>query len=154
MTQLRPNLTFDLACRLVLRAPGWAAMAGLLVSATGCAAPNTVSATAKPLQTTTARTCPDWSQPDAMNFNNVPPSNFGCATATDLKLMVANQRDLVRGTPAGPADADFAARAVELYRSGEVSKSLDVQSTAASSGSTASSGGSGSGGASASGGGS
>jgi type IV pilus biogenesis protein CpaD/CtpE len=28
--------------------------------------------------------CPDWSAPEAGDFTNTPPSNFGCATTTNL----------------------------------------------------------------------
>lgn len=69
--------------------------------------------------------CPDRSKPEADDFTNTPPSNFGCATVTDLGLMVANPADLVRGEPAGGADGDFLARGVELYQSGAIGKSLE-----------------------------
>jgi pilus assembly protein CpaD len=72
----------------------------------------------------TAPQCPDWSKPEGDDFTNTPPSNYGCATASNLGLMVANPADLVRGTPGGPADADFVARGIQRYRSGEISKSL------------------------------
>lgn len=73
--------------------------------------------------------CPDRSKPEADGFTNTAPSNFGCATATDLGLMVANPADLIRGEPAGPADGDFLARGVELYRSGAIGRSLDSGSS-------------------------
>jgi len=72
----------------------------------------------------TSPVCPDWSKPEADDYTNTPPSNFGCATASNLGLMVANPADLVHGTPIGPGDADFAARSIQRYRSGEVAKSL------------------------------
>lgn len=68
--------------------------------------------------------CPDWRKPEAIDYTNTPPSNFGCATMTNLDLMVANPGDLVRGTPGGAADADFASRGIQRYRAGEISKSL------------------------------
>jgi pilus assembly protein CpaD len=68
--------------------------------------------------------CPDRSKPEPDDFTNTVESNYGCATATNLGLMVANPGDLVHGTVAGPADADFAARGVQLYRSGGISKTL------------------------------
>jgi len=68
--------------------------------------------------------CPDWRKPEAADFTNTPTSNFGCATVTDLGLMVADPSELVHGSPAGAADGEFAARAVELYRSGALSKSI------------------------------
>jgi pilus assembly protein CpaD len=72
--------------------------------------------------------CPDWSAPDAASFSNGPDSNFGCATATNLALMAAFPRDLAQGAPSGGADATFAARGVELYRAGALSKSLSAAS--------------------------
>ncbi|HLI13327.1 MAG TPA: CpaD family pilus assembly lipoprotein [Alphaproteobacteria bacterium] len=68
--------------------------------------------------------CPDWRKPEADDYTNTPTSNYGCATATDLGMMVANPGDLVNGTPISPGDADFAARGIERYRSGEISKSI------------------------------
>lgn len=68
--------------------------------------------------------CPDRSKPEGDDFSNTVQSNYGCATATNLGLMVANPRDLLSGTPAGPADADFAARGVQQYRAGEISKTI------------------------------
>jgi pilus assembly protein CpaD len=72
----------------------------------------------------TGPACPDYSKPEADDFNNSPVSNHGCATTANLGLMVANPADLVRGTTAGPADGEFAARGVERYRKGEIAKSL------------------------------
>ena len=48
--------------------------------------------------------CPNWSQPRANDFTNALPSNFGCATATNLGLMVASPGDLTSGRQLGPAD--------------------------------------------------
>lgn len=68
--------------------------------------------------------CPDRRTPEADNFRNTPSSNYSCATVTNLGLMVANPGDLLRGDTPGPADGDFAARGVQLYRDGTMSKSL------------------------------
>jgi hypothetical protein len=48
--------------------------------------------------------------------------------------MVANPGDLVHGTPVGPADGDFATRGVQLYRQGEIPKTLAPATTSASGG--------------------
>ena len=87
--------------------------------------------------------CPDRSKPEADDFANTPPSNFGCANVTDLGLMVANPADLLQGAPAGPADADFLARGVERYRSGQIEKSLPSESAHGSGGNSSSAGGNG-----------
>jgi pilus assembly protein CpaD len=85
--------------------------------------------------------CPDWSKPEADEPTNSPSSDFGCANETSLALMVANPRDLLRGTPAPGADGEALARGVMLYRSGAVSKSLASTSGATSSGAGAGGGG-------------
>lgn len=72
----------------------------------------------------TGPNCPDRRKPESDDFSNTTQSNYGCASATNLGLMVANPGDLVRGTPAGPADAEFNARGIQNYRAGTVSKSL------------------------------
>ena len=63
--------------------------------------------------------CPDWSKPADGDPNNRPSSNFGCATATNLGLMLANPGDLVRGRRPGPADGVAGARLYRAYRDGE-----------------------------------
>jgi pilus assembly protein CpaD len=65
--------------------------------------------------------CPDWSDAPA-RVTNLPSSNFGCATASNLGLMVADPRDLVSGRVPGAADAAVAARSVQAYRQGKPSR--------------------------------
>lgn len=86
--------------------------------------------------------CPDWRHPTNPDFNNQPSGNFGCATQTNLGLMVANPRDLVDGKSLGTTDAENAAKAVQNYREGKV-KELESVSTGSSNGSSGSSGNSG-----------
>lgn len=62
--------------------------------------------------------CPDWSKRAEQDFQNTPSSNFGCATATNIGMMVANPGDLLRGRGSLSPDTDFATRAVRLYRAG------------------------------------
>jgi pilus assembly protein CpaD len=64
--------------------------------------------------------CPNWSQPRANDFTNAPPSNFGCATAVNLGLMVANPGDLVGGRHLALADGKPAAAAVDRYLNDQV----------------------------------
>ncbi|MGH6967759.1 MAG: CpaD family pilus assembly lipoprotein [Stellaceae bacterium] len=68
--------------------------------------------------------CPNWTVIGPYDPSNVPMSNLGCATRTDLYLMVADPRDLVAGQPQGPADAAPSIAAVETYRTGKPSPSL------------------------------
>jgi pilus assembly protein CpaD len=64
--------------------------------------------------------CPNWSKNPPLDYTNVHPSNFGCATATNLAHMVASPADLVEGRPLGLADAIPAAAAVQRYQSDKV----------------------------------
>jgi pilus assembly protein CpaD len=59
--------------------------------------------------------CPNWSQGPASDFTNARSSNFGCATATNLGLMVANPADLVAGRELAHADGTPAVSAVTRY---------------------------------------
>lgn len=63
--------------------------------------------------------CPDWSKPADGDPANVPSSNFGCATATNLVRMVVDPGTLVRGRAPGPADGEALAGGIEAYRKGE-----------------------------------
>lgn len=64
--------------------------------------------------------CPRWGDPGRPDFDNRPLANLGCATATNLGLMVADPRDLVRGRALGPADGTREAEAVVRYRQDKV----------------------------------
>lgn len=66
--------------------------------------------------------CPDWSKPaaGAGDFTNTHSSNFGCAAAVNLGLMIAQPADLVEPRQVGPTDARVAAAAVNAYRAGKV----------------------------------
>lgn len=67
----------------------------------------------------TPPSCPDWTKSPLENHENAVASNFGCATVTNLGLMVADPRDLVVGRPLGPEEGDPALLAVERYRAGK-----------------------------------
>jgi len=62
--------------------------------------------------------CPDWSG-ERFTYNNTPTSNFGCATATNLGLMVARPGDLIQGRSMGHADGEYTATSINRYRKGE-----------------------------------
>jgi pilus assembly protein CpaD len=64
--------------------------------------------------------CPDWSKQSGFDPYNLPMSNIGCATATNLAQMVADPADLVQGRSLGPADATREAEAIVRYRTDEV----------------------------------
>ena len=67
--------------------------------------------------------CPDWRQDSSPNYANATTSNFGCAHATNLGLMVANPKDLVVGQTYDGPHAAVAAKAVNKYMSGGKKKS-------------------------------
>jgi pilus assembly protein CpaD len=64
--------------------------------------------------------CPNWTQTPEGGHDNAVSSNFGCASMTNLSLMVADPRDLVIGRTLGPAEAAQAGLAVQRYRDGKV----------------------------------
>jgi pilus assembly protein CpaD len=87
--------------------------------------------------------CPNWSKPPGGDPTNTVGSNFGCATTTNLGLMIANPRDLLIGRKPGPADAEPALRAIQNYRSGNpivLPNNGQAQSGAANNGPGASAG--------------
>jgi pilus assembly protein CpaD len=63
----------------------------------------------------TLPTCPNWSQSLRYEFTNAFTSNYGCANATNLGLMVASPADLVSGRPFTGTAAQPAADAVKRY---------------------------------------
>jgi pilus assembly protein CpaD len=63
----------------------------------------------------TLPTCPNWSQSLSADFTNAFTSNYGCANAINLGLMVASPADLVSGRSLTGADAQLAAEAVKRY---------------------------------------
>ncbi|HEX2114628.1 MAG TPA: CpaD family pilus assembly lipoprotein [Alphaproteobacteria bacterium] len=62
--------------------------------------------------------CPNWSRRPDEDFGNAPSSHIGCATATNLGLMIADPGELLIGQPTSPADGELAASRVEAYRKG------------------------------------
>jgi len=64
--------------------------------------------------------CPDWRKPSEDDPSNTPSSNLGCASVTNLGLMVADPHDLVSGKPRAPADADQNDYAIQRYRQGYI----------------------------------
>ena len=64
--------------------------------------------------------CPNWSKPSHSDFDNQPSSNFGCATESNLGMMVANPSDLAGGLALGPTAGEPAAAAVNRYLNDKV----------------------------------
>ncbi|MGI9510341.1 MAG: CpaD family pilus assembly lipoprotein [Geminicoccaceae bacterium] len=63
--------------------------------------------------------CPDWSRRTGVDYANQPHTNFGCATETNLGLMIADPRDLVKGRTLAPADGVHQAEGIVRYREGQ-----------------------------------
>jgi pilus assembly protein CpaD len=59
--------------------------------------------------------CPNWSQSLSYDFTNAFTSNYGCANATNLGLMVASPADLVSGRPMTGTQAQVAVNAMQRY---------------------------------------
>ena len=64
--------------------------------------------------------CPDWSRTAQLDLTNAHASNWGCATAVNLGMMVASPGDLAEGRPVGQPDAYPAVSAVNRYRTDKV----------------------------------
>jgi pilus assembly protein CpaD len=64
--------------------------------------------------------CPNWSQSLSADFTNAFTSNYGCANATNLGLMVASPADLVSGRTLAPPDGQPAVMAVQRYLNDKV----------------------------------
>ncbi len=63
--------------------------------------------------------CPDFTSRAGRTFDNRPHSNWGCATATNLGLMVAEPRDIVEGRGGTPGDSEALVLGFQRYRAGE-----------------------------------
>jgi pilus assembly protein CpaD len=64
--------------------------------------------------------CPNWSKTPPLRYTNTHASNFGCADAVNLGLMVASPADLAEGRPLAAADGTPAAAAVNRYLNDKV----------------------------------
>ncbi len=81
----------------------------------------------------TPPSCHDWSQSFGDAQGHVGMSNLGCATETNLAMMIADPRDLVSGKPTGYYDGTRHALGVQMYREDKVKK-LKEESVGGSSG--------------------
>lgn len=82
--------------------------------------------------------CPDWTADPSNTRTNLRSANFGCASATNLGLMIARPEDLMGGRTPGPMNADYGVLAQQRYRAGEtkplIIEQLDVVGNAAGAG--------------------
>lgn len=62
--------------------------------------------------------CPNWTASPVTTYDNAKQGNFGCATVTNLGLMLENPRDLEQGASRGRVRPDTArsSDAIKNYR--------------------------------------
>lgn len=61
--------------------------------------------------------CPEWSSNSDFNPNNGLSSNYGCATNSNLAVMIANPEDLIRGADTtGGTVVMSSSKAIDTYR--------------------------------------
>lgn len=63
--------------------------------------------------------CPDWRMSPVTSYSNTWQGNYGCATMVNLGLMVADPRDLVRGSGMEGPDAERNSKVIQDYRAGK-----------------------------------
>ena len=122
---------------------------GIVVSPsalTGVASNHAVVEVGRYLVTTPA--CPNWSKASGTDFTNSFPSNWACATQTNLGQMVANPSDLVIGQPLSPALGPTEVAAVDRYLADKVKPPRPSSSSVSGGASGAGAGGGGGGGGS------
>jgi pilus assembly protein CpaD len=64
--------------------------------------------------------CPNWRKPSGVDSANQPSSNFGCASETNLGLMVADPADLAVGRELSNADGEAMSHGIRRYRENKV----------------------------------
>jgi pilus assembly protein CpaD len=82
--------------------------------------------------------CPDWRTSPVTTYSNTQQGNFGCATTVNLGQMVADPRDLIRGSGAVENDAERTSAVIRNYKSGKELPSSSATSSAGASGESAS----------------
>ena len=75
--------------------------------------------------------CPDWKTSPVTTYSNTKQGNIGCATVTNLGLMLENPRDLERGASGGVVRPDSSRNslAIQNYRSGGAADDTATPST-------------------------
>lgn len=82
----------------------------------------------------TSPKCPDWSKAATGDPSNRVSGNFGCATASNHGLMLANPGDLVRPGRLTPGDGEALSKGLQNYRAWEEEKAPAVTTLSISSG--------------------
>lgn len=73
--------------------------------------------------------CPDWSQDPTSSYNNQASSNFGCAQAANLALMIGNPKDLIVGRESSLADGVYLSNTIQSYRTPKSTSSTSKTSS-------------------------
>jgi len=73
--------------------------------------------------------CPDWRTSPYLTYSNTHNANFGCASTVNLGLMVADPRDLEKGTGNVTPDSERNSTVIRNYRSGIVAEPAASSST-------------------------
>jgi pilus assembly protein CpaD len=73
--------------------------------------------------------CPDWTGGPG-TYTNTVSRNWGCTTATNLGLMVADPQDLAVGRDPDIADGDYLATSIDRYRKGKTKQITNVNAGA------------------------
>ena len=71
----------------------------------------------------TPSACGVWSGVRSRGYRNLRTPNMGCAVMNNIAGMIAEPRDLVEASEMTPRDGAAVVRAIDLYRSGEVTAS-------------------------------
>lgn len=69
--------------------------------------------------------CPDFTTESGSSYDNIPHSNWGCANAVNLGLMIADPNDLIAGRAEGNADGEALAIGIYRYKTGQT-KPLNI----------------------------
>ncbi len=60
--------------------------------------------------------CPDWRRKSNPELSASSMSNYGCATVSNLSLMIADPTDLLEGQTYTGADGHTTSKAINVYR--------------------------------------
>lgn len=63
--------------------------------------------------------CPDWRTSPVTTYSNTSQAGYGCATVTNLGLMVADPRDLEKGHGTTAQDTNRSSVVIQQYRSNQ-----------------------------------
>jgi pilus biogenesis lipoprotein CpaD len=77
--------------------------------------------------------CPDWRTSPVTTYSNTQQANFGCASAVNLGLQVADPRDLEQGSGDPTPDSERNSAVIRAYKTGTPSATTSSSSSSSSS---------------------